>query len=144
MLKNKRDRDYARDWRRRNKDKVKIYNRRRRKHRGAYKRRWRAANPGASRAYLQRWFKEHPGKRNEYRAAHEARKKNAVSKLTSQQRTQVAAMYVAARLMTLNTGVRYHVDHIIPLSRGGKHHPRNLQILTAEQNQRKSAKLQKE
>ena len=33
-----------------------------------------------------------------------------------------------------------HVDHIQPLSQGGKHHPDNLQILTAEENLRKGAK----
>lgn len=35
----------------------------------------------------------------------------------------------------------YHVDHIIPLSRGGKHHISNLQYLTAEQNREKGNKL---
>jgi len=32
----------------------------------------------------------------------------------------------------------YHVDHIHPLSKGGAHHPMNLQILTAEENLKKS------
>ena len=31
----------------------------------------------------------------------------------------------------------YHVDHIIPLCKGGLHHENNLQILTAHQNQSK-------
>jgi len=39
------------------------------------------------------------------------------------------------------TGIQHHVDHIIPLSKGGLHHPDNLQILTAEENLKKGAKL---
>ncbi len=36
----------------------------------------------------------------------------------------------------------YEVDHIIPVSRGGKHILSNLQYLTKEQNLKKSNKLQ--
>lgn len=34
-------------------------------------------------------------------------------------------------------GSNYHVDHIQPLSKGGLHHPNNLQILTAKINDQK-------
>jgi len=34
----------------------------------------------------------------------------------------------------------YHLDHITPLARGGKHEPRNLQLLCPTCNVRKSAK----
>jgi 5-methylcytosine-specific restriction endonuclease McrA len=35
-------------------------------------------------------------------------------------------------------GSEWHVDHIIPLSKQGLHHPDNLQIITAEENMRKN------
>ena len=35
----------------------------------------------------------------------------------------------------------YEVDHIIPVSKGGKHKLSNLQYLTMEENRRKSAKI---
>jgi 5-methylcytosine-specific restriction endonuclease McrA len=38
--------------------------------------------------------------------------------------------------------IRYHVDHIIPLAKGGQHHPRNLQVISANDNVRKGAKAQ--
>lgn len=34
----------------------------------------------------------------------------------------------------------YHVDHIYPISKGGKHHPQNIQLLCPSCNIRKSAK----
>lgn len=37
--------------------------------------------------------------------------------------------------------IRYHVDHIIPLAKGGWHHPDNLQVISASVNVRKGAKV---
>jgi 5-methylcytosine-specific restriction endonuclease McrA len=37
--------------------------------------------------------------------------------------------------------VEYHVDHIIPLAKGGAHHPANLQVISARDNVRKGAKV---
>lgn len=39
------------------------------------------------------------------------------------------------------TGILHHVDHIIPLSKGGKHIPTNLQIIPATENLRKGSKI---
>jgi len=38
--------------------------------------------------------------------------------------------------------IEYHVDHIIPLAKGGQHHPGNLQVISANENVRKGAKVQ--
>ena len=40
-----------------------------------------------------------------------------------------------------NCPAGYEVDHIIPLSKGGKHHENNLQYLTINENRRKNNKL---
>ena len=49
--------------------------------------------------------------------------------------------YDTAKSLESITGEKYHVDHIIPLSKGGRHEPWNLQVLTAKENLKKSNKI---
>ena len=56
----------------------------------------------------------------------------------------IASVYEDARLAEQFTGKSFAVDHIIPLSRGGKHHESNLRHLSARLNSIKGAKLDNE
>jgi len=49
--------------------------------------------------------------------------------------------YQDARRLSRETGVKYHVDHIIPLAKGGPHLPWNLQVITKDENLSKGAKV---
>lgn len=45
-----------------------------------------------------------------------------------------------ARLRTRVTGFQWHVDHVVPVSKGGTSHPSNLQVVPARWNRSKSNK----
>ena len=47
------------------------------------------------------------------------------------------ALLEEAKRLEEQTGIVYHVDHLVPLSRGGEHSPENFQLITAEENLRK-------
>jgi hypothetical protein len=58
------------------------------------------------------------------------------------EKVKIAAVYAEARELTKTSGIQYHVDHIKLLAAGGRHHSRNLQILTAEENLKKGASFE--
>jgi hypothetical protein len=78
---------------------------------------------------------EHKRKmRNKVAATRRANIKNASVDLTEDENQRIIEIY-----QTCPKG--YEVDHIVPISKGGKHHPDNLQHLTMPENRRKHNKL---
>ena len=62
-------------------------------------------------------------------------KRNQTPELTKLEQSRLNFIYEVAGTM-----VKYEVDHIQPLSKGGLHHPDNLQILEVSLNRSKNAK----
>ena len=54
---------------------------------------------------------------------------------------KIQEFYNIAKSLTEQTGIRYEVDHIIPISKGGMHHENNLQVLTMLENRTKGDRL---
>jgi len=78
---------------------------------------------------------------SQYRAA---KSQSIPGWLTAGHRQEMAHFYRRAEQLTLETGLPYQVDHIVPL-RGlvvcGLHVPWNLQVITKTENVRKSNRL---
>lgn len=81
---------------------------------------------------------------NAYSAKKRASKLLATPKwLTINQLSDIKDFYFAAKQLELETGIKYHVDHVVPLQGKnvcGLHVPWNLQVIPASDNVRKSNK----
>ena len=79
-------------------------------------------------------------KKTEATNAYRVSKHNATVQLDSWDKAYIKNIYLTSKW--LSTFCKpYHVDHIIPLAKGGLHTPDNLQILPAEVNCSKGANL---
>jgi len=118
-----------------------------------YFKRYRVDHPEVARAANARWARAHPDKRREQIARRRAQKLTGVVEMTAREKAAIAAVY--ARAASRNAVRCYlcgevvlindrHVDHIVPLSKGGRHVASNLAVACAACNLRKSAKLPEE
>lgn len=65
--------------------------------------------------------------------------------LTKEMQESLKSFYIEAKKLSLLEGISYHVDHIVPLNGAnvcGLHVPWNLQIITAQENLKKSNKYE--
>jgi hypothetical protein len=92
--------------------------------------------------FKRKKFEKTLAKKRERRSVHEeARKERVPTWLTEIQKEEINDIYRKAREIEKLTGVKQHVDHIVPLQGefvSGLHVPWNLQILPASENSRKS------
>lgn len=97
------------------------------------------------RARVKRYRKSNLPKVNAADAAKIKRRKHATPKWLSWfHLLQIEEFYELAAAKTMQTGVEYHVDHIVPIKGkkvSGLNVPWNLQLLTARENLRKHAKF---
>lgn len=94
------------------------------------------------------WQKSNPGAMAAITAKRRSKKKSAAPKwLTTENLKDIKSFYEKASLLTLLTGIKHEVDHIVPLqgrSVSGLHVPWNLQILTKSDNLSKGNTLGKQ
>ena len=144
----------SRRWKLENKDKVREYCRKRRKknpdkirenNRVANKK-LRDKNPErykeVQREANKNWVENNRGIVNAKNAKRHATKLKATPKWANMDKIKL--FYIEAARLTKETGIKHHVDHIIPLQGRnicGLHVENNLQILTAYENCSKSNKL---
>ena len=82
------------------------------------------------------WSKKNKAKRNAITQRYRSKKMKSID--ISADMEKIKEFYLLAEKLTEQMGIRYVVDHIIPLSKGGKHHQNNLQVVTEADNLKKS------
>lgn len=114
-------------------------------------RRWRENNPEKAREAYSRWKLQNPEKarawkKNNPEAAraivrnYRAKKRAGGAHSASDVERIRSAQKGRCAICRGKLGAKYHVDHIIPVSRGGSNLPRNLQILCQPCNLTKSGR----
>lgn len=114
---------------------------------------WQEGNPDRQRENLRNWRATNPSQasitQKLWRAknsvsiyARNAKRTEALKRATPEwaDRKSIAKFYSDAERLTKETGVTWHVDHVIPLRSkfvSGLHVPDNLQVITATENVRK-------
>ena len=105
-------------------------------------RKYREKYPEKCKAKYNKWRIANMARAAEKSARYRAAKLNATPPwLSAIELAQIQEMYDIADAKTMQTGVKYHVDHIHPLQGDGftgLHVPWNLQILTALENKAKN------
>jgi len=75
--------------------------------------------------------------RSKFTALESARRARSKLRLTELESFELDVIYNISSML----GDEYHIDHIRPLSKGGLHHPDNLQIINKSENLKKNDKL---
>ena len=102
------------------------------------------SNPDKHREKRREWVKANSDKARESdklyysRNKHKFLQKNRARRTGRNQNPETNIFWEASRRISECLGIQFHVDHIIPLSKGGKHAPHNLQIVPAKWNLSKS------
>lgn len=128
---NRRKAWYSKNAKREN-ERNNQYNKNNRKERNKYKQQWRRQTP-------IRVIKENISCAR-FRAI-QIGGLGCVPSLTPDEQLREYEIYETRYYLTKSTGIPHEVDHIIPISKQGLHHPDNLQVLTRTENRRKGANI---
>lgn len=118
---------------------------------------WHKRNKERHSELTRRWYEENKEQHLENsKAWYEANKHRKLETTTAREKRCILAtptwadrelikeLYALAQKLTEQTGIPHEVDHVIPLQGeavSGLHVPENLQVITREENRRKSNKF---
>jgi 5-methylcytosine-specific restriction endonuclease McrA len=102
---------------------------------------WRIANPEKARAATVAWRAANPERLLAYQVNRRARKLNAFVEAVNRQAVFERDEGLCGICQEAVDPQNWHLDHIIPLSKGGEHSYANVQVTHPRCNQRKGAAI---
>ena len=99
-------------------------------------RKWSKENPEEHKAAVRRWAQEHPERIRERLRQYQTKKRNRLG-VVPENITEKMMLEQEGRCNHCSKSLKqgYHIDHIVPLSKGGMHDEYNLQLLCPHCNQ---------
>lgn len=133
------------DWQAKNKERYKKYHKeyyeKNKDKYAARGREWAEKNRERWLAYSSEYRRINRDSGIERTARYKAKKINATPQnLSPSEIAEIRFLYGLSKAVSCG-GVKHHVDHFYPVSRGGTHSPQNLRVIPAIVNLRKSAKI---
>lgn len=117
---------------------LKAYRVKTKEHRSRTAKEWRDKNLERALATGRAWREANPHKNAAYSSLRRAREiQRTPAWLTAADLEEIEVFYLAARLISEESGMPFHVDHILPLAGklvSGLHVPTNLQLLPGKEN----------
>jgi len=104
--------------------------------------RWYQENKQQHCENSKEWYSENKARKLATTTAREKRCRDATPPWVNKSELQL--IYLKAQQLTESTGIQHEVDHIVPLTHDlicGLNVPANLQVLTREENRRKSNRI---
>ena len=98
---------------------------------------YRKANPEKAKAHSRAWARKNKGAINSFTRAYQTLKQNKNCITTKEDKQLARWVYSQSKNLSETTDIKWHVDHIKPLSKGGMHSLNNLQIVPATWNLQK-------
>ena len=115
----------------------KKYRQERKEHYKAWYKKYRKENKEKIAAKQKAWKKNNKALIDAYDARRRAIVKKSLAELSEREEGLIKQFYAYRIRLQDKLGIPFHVDHIVPLSIGGLHHPSNLQVVPASWNRSK-------
>jgi len=130
--------EYAKEYAKNNSDKIKEYREANSDSIKETRKEYRKANSDKIKEYAKEYAKDNPDKRNALAAKRRSKRLQATPPwLTNEHLSAIRDFYTESKTLEKTTGIKHHVDHIVPLQGKnvcGLHVPWNLQVLSASEN----------
>lgn len=130
------------DWQKKNRDKARAKSRRyyhsHKESEATRMKAWVAVNPEWKKEYIKKWRENNASRCRSQESKRRAAKLVAMPRWADAD--AIIAIYETSKRLTLTTGVKHHVDHIVPLISSivcGLHCEANLSVIPATENWKK-------